>query len=191
MKLENLKKSLTKAPIIKKGDYDYLIHPITDGIPEIQPILLEEITDEIIKHLQKIKNIDKIVTMEAMGIPLAATLSLKTRIPFTIIRKRSYQLPDEISVEQITGYSKSRLFINGLKKDDSIIIVDDVLSTGGTLRAVLEALEKMGVNVKAVFIAINKGEHLEKIQQEYNIKIQTIINIKIEKGKIVIKKGGS
>ena len=59
-----------------------------------------------------------------MGIPLAAALSLKMNIPFIIIRKRSYGLPGEVDVEQITGYSKSKLYINNLKKGDNIIIVD-------------------------------------------------------------------
>jgi adenine phosphoribosyltransferase len=62
-----------------------------------------------------VNKIDKIVTMEAMGIPLATALSLKLKIPFVIIRKRTYGLPGEIDVEQITGYSKSKLYINGLK----------------------------------------------------------------------------
>ena len=44
MKLEMLKKSLKEAPIVKIIDYDYVIHPITDGIPEIKPELLGEVT---------------------------------------------------------------------------------------------------------------------------------------------------
>ena len=36
MSLEYLKKSLKEAPIVKKGDYHYLVHPITDGVPEIK-----------------------------------------------------------------------------------------------------------------------------------------------------------
>ena len=43
MSLELLKKSLQEAPIVKKGEYSYLVSPITDGIPEIKPELLEEV----------------------------------------------------------------------------------------------------------------------------------------------------
>ena len=140
MSLEHLKKSLEEAPILKKGAYRYVVHPITDGIPEIKPELLEEVTCEMKKIIENCGQIDKIVTIEAMGIPLATTLSLNMKIPFTVIRKRQYGLPDEVSVEQITGYSKSKLYLNGLKKGNKIVIVDDVLSTGGTLRAVLSSL---------------------------------------------------
>lgn len=187
MSLDILKKSLKEAPIVKKGDYHYVVHPITDGIPEIKTELLNEIVCEMQKRIEKCGPVDKIVTMEAMGIPLATALSLNMDIPFTIIRKRKYGLPDEISVEQVTGYSKSKLYINGLEKGDKIVIVDDVISTGGTLRAVISVLKKIGVIIKGVFIAVDKGNIARKIMGESKITIDTLVNIDIIDGKVVIK----
>ena len=187
MSLEHMKKSLYEAPIVKKGDYDYVIHPITDGVPYISSELLKEVSDEMKKHIKKYRKIDRIVTMEAMGIPLASALSLDMGIPFTIIRKREYGLPGEVSVEQVTGYSKSKLYVNGLQKGDTIVIVDDVLSTGGTLRAVLSVFKKMSVNVEGVFIAINKGSHINEISKEFNVPITSLLNINVVNGKVVIE----
>ena len=182
-----LRKSIEEAPIIKKGDYNYVIHPITDGVPEIKPDLLSEVVTAMEKHLAKEQPFDRIVTIEAMGIPLATLLSVKIDTPFTIIRKREYGLPGEISVQQTTGYSKSTLFINGVKKGEKVVIVDDVLSTGGTLKAVLSSLKKMGVIVKAVVIAINKGETMEEIQKTFNVPIAAIANITVTNGRVHIK----
>jgi len=182
-----LEESLKRAPIVKKGDYNYVVHPITDGIPMIEPEILREVTDKMEKHLREAGEIDRIVTIEAMGIPLAAALSLKTGIPFTIIRKREYGLPGEISVEQMTGYSKSKLFINGLKKGDKVVIVDDVLSTGGTLKAVLDAFKEVGVEVKAVLIAVNKGNAINEIKEKFGIPIKAIVDIEVKDGEVVIK----
>lgn len=187
MRLKHLEKSLQQAPIIKKGEYEYVIHPITDGVPYIAPELLREITDEMKKHIQKCGPFDRIVTMEAMGIPLASALSLDLGIPFTIIRKRQYGLPGEVSVEQVTGYSKSKMYINGLQKGDTIILVDDVLSTGGTLKAVLYVLKEMGVIVKGVFIAVYKGTCKEEIEKTSAVRITTIVDIDVVQGKIRIK----
>jgi adenine phosphoribosyltransferase len=187
MSLKHLEKSMHEAPIVKKGEYDYVIHPITDGVPYITPELLKEVTDAMKKQIKKCGSFNRIVTMEAMGIPLASALSLDLGIPFTIIRKRQYGLPGEVSVEQVTGYSKSKMYINGLKKGDTVILVDDVLSTGGTLKAVLYVLKKMGVVVKGVFIAIYKGMCKEEIEKMYGIPITTIMNIKVVKGKVIIK----
>jgi adenine phosphoribosyltransferase len=187
MSLKYLEKSLYEAPIVKKGDYDYVIHPITDGVPYITPELLKEVSDEMRKHIKKCEKFDRIVTMEAMGIPLAAALSLDLGIPFTIIRKRQYGLPGEVSVEQVTGYSKSKMYVNGLKKGDTVILVDDVLSTGGTLKAVLYVLKDMGVIVKGVFIAIYKGACKTEIEKIYGVPITTIVNISVVEGKVIIK----
>lgn len=187
MSIEILKKSLMEAPIIKKGDYDYVIHPITDGVPKINPELLKEVANEIQKLIESCGKIDRIVTMEAMGIPIASAISLKMNIPFTIIRKREYGLPGEVSVQQVTGYSKSKLYINGLKKGDRIVIVDDVLSTGGTLKAVITVLKKIGVTIKGIFIAIDKGNVAEKIKDEYDVNIKTLVNIDVIDGKVLIK----
>jgi adenine phosphoribosyltransferase len=187
MSLKHLEKSLYDAPIVKKGEYDYVIHPITDGVPYITPELLKEVTDEMKKHIKKCGKFDRIVTMEAMGIPLATSLSLDLGIPFTIIRKRQYGLPGEVSVEQVTGYSKSKMYINGLKKGDTVILVDDVLSTGGTLKAVLYVLKEIGVVVKGVFITVYKGTCKEEITKIYGIPITTIVDIDVVEGKVRIK----
>ena len=186
MSLEQLKKSLQKAPVINKKDYSYIIHPITDGIPEVTPALLREVTSEMKKHIEKCGLIDKIVTMEAMGIPLATALSLDMDIPFTIIRKREYGLPDEVSVEQVTGYSKSTLYVNGLKKGENVVIVDDVLSTGGTLRSVLSVLKDIGVNVKGVFIVVNKGSCAEEISDEFDVQILSLVEMDVDDDEIKI-----
>ena len=187
MSLKHFEKSLYEAPIVKKGEYDYVIHPITDGVPFITPELLKEVTDEMKKHIKKCGTFDRIVTMEAMGIPLATSLSLDLGIPFTIIRKRQYGLPGEVSVEQVTGYSKSKMYINGLKKGDTVILVDDVLSTGGTLKAVLYVLKEIGVVVKGVFIAVYKGTCKEEITKTYGIPITTIVDIEVVDGAVTIK----
>ena len=103
MNLWILKKSLQEAPVVKRGDYHYVIHPITDGIAEIKPELLDEVTDEMQIRIERCGRIDKIVTMEAMGIPLATALSLDMNIPFTIIRKRKYGLPADNNKPAIIG----------------------------------------------------------------------------------------
>ena len=186
--MELLEKSLKEAPIVKKGEYQYVIHPLTDGIPEIKPMLLEEVIKKMLEIIKKYDKIDKIVTMEAMGIPLATALSLNMKIPFSIIRKRQYNLKDEVMVKQETGYSKSKLYLNGFKSGEKIIIVDDVLSTGGTLKAVLKSLKNIGVIVKCVIIVLDKSKSDINSNDFYNIKIHTLSKIDIKDGDLIIRK---
>ncbi len=183
--LEKLKTSLVNAPIVKKGEYDYFVHPITDGIPLVEPAILEEVANGISKFGNM--EVDKIVCMEAMGIHIATALSIKTRIPFVVIRKRVYGLEGEVSVHQTTGYSQGQLYINGLKKGDRILLVDDVVSTGGTMIAVLEALKNMGVVVVDVVAVIEKGEGNNIVQKETGFMVKSLVKVNVVDGKVLIE----
>jgi len=173
---ELLRASLAKAPVVKMGDYDYVVHPLTDGVPFLPPELLTEVTDEILALGDF--DVDFILTAEAMGIPLATALSLRTGIPLTITRKRQYGLEGEKEIVQRTGYSSSRMYINGLNKGDTVVIVDDILSTGRTLKALLEKLREMGVIVKDIVVVIQKKHAKQaqrEIEQAFSIRVKSLI----------------
>ncbi|HRX32712.1 MAG TPA: hypoxanthine/guanine phosphoribosyltransferase [Methanoregulaceae archaeon] len=155
--LERLVKSLESCPIVKRGEYHYFIHPITDGVPEVQPGLLREVAAAMIKVLD-LDGVNRIVVAEAMGIHIGAVISTLTDIPMNIVRKREYLLPGEIAIHQSTGYSKGELYLNGINPGDRVVIVDDVVSTGGTTRALLNALEIAGAEVADICFAIQRGE---------------------------------
>jgi adenine phosphoribosyltransferase len=154
--LERLIESLETCPIVKRGDYDYFIHPITDGVPRVDPALLRDVCTGMVKLLD-LSDVKLFVVAEAMGIHIGTTLSLMTDIPFTIVRKRKYLLPGEVAVHQTTGYSKGELYLNGVKKGDRVVIVDDVASTGGTLRALVQALEYVGADIADICVVICRG----------------------------------
>jgi adenine phosphoribosyltransferase len=160
--------------------YNYFIHPISDGIPETDPAILEEIADFIIND-RKTGGVDKIVTVEAMGIPIATALSLKTGIPVSIIRKRAYGLNSEVEFFQTTGYSKCSLFINGIEKDDRILIVDDVISTGGTLLSLLEAMNGMEVDVSGVYCVIGRGGGAKYVKEKTGVDVIVLVDIAVSK----------
>ncbi len=167
--LERLRKSLLEAPIYKRGEYNYFIHPITDGVPEVRPDLIREVVTHIIRTANL--DVDKIVTIEAMGIHIGTGLSLFTDIPLVIIRKRKYGLPGEIEVSQVTGYSKGQLYLNGISPGDRVIIVDDVISTGGTALATLAALKVAGAEVVDFVAVIERGEGAGRLKaQGYTVK---------------------
>jgi adenine phosphoribosyltransferase len=155
--LDRLVTSLETCPMVKRGDYNYFIHPITDGVPIVDPALLREVAVAMAKVLD-LNGVDKIVVVEAMGIHIGSVLSVMTDIPMTVMRKRVYNLPHEVPVHQTTGYSKGELYLNGVYKGDRVVIIDDVVSTGGTMKALLKALEIAGAEVVDVCIAIQRGD---------------------------------
>ncbi len=154
--LDRLVESLETCPMVKRGEYNYFIHPITDGVPLVDPALLRDVCAGMLKMLD-LNGVDKIVVVEAMGLHIGAVLSTMTDIPMTVMRKRVYNLPHEVAVHQTTGYSKGELYLNGVYEGDRVVIIDDVVSTGGTMKALLKALQIAGAEIADVCIAIQRG----------------------------------
>ena len=179
--LERLKKSLLEAPVFKRGEYNYFIHPITDGVPEVRPELIREVTGHIVRIADL--DADKIVTVEAMGIPIGTALSNICDIPMVIVRKRKYGLPGEIEVSQVTGYSKSQLFLNGINKGDRVVVVDDVISTGGTLLAVLKSLKIAGAIVKDIVVVIRRGDGVARLREE-GYEVKTMVDVEVDEKRV-------
>ena len=183
--LDEVKKSLEASPIIKKGEYNYFVNPISDGVPAMEPKMLRELALAVHKYADL--NVDKIVAVEAMGIHLATALSLATDIPFVVIRKRQYGLEGECEVYQKTGYGSSNLYVNDLHAGESILLIDDVVSTGGTLIALIKTLEDMGLDVKSIVAVIEKGEGKEIVEKETGKEILSIVKLNVIDGKVVIE----
>lgn len=184
--LETLQDSLRGAPIIWKGDYPYFIHPISDGIPRMEAKVLRATRDLIIDMVDW-SEIDIVVSVEAMGLPLLAAVGEATGKPTVVIRKRPYGMEGEVRVDVSTGYSTSTAYINDIKPGERVLVVDDVISTGGTLEPLLEALEEIGAILKGVVIAIEKGKGRERLAEERpNWPIQTLARIDIVEGRVEI-----
>jgi adenine phosphoribosyltransferase len=181
--LKNLRDTMKNAPIVKRGAYNYFIHPISDGVPLVRPELLREVIACIVKNADL--DVDKIVTIEAMGLPLGAALSTMTDIPFIIIRKRKYELPGEIAVHQATGYSKGELYLNGIDKGDRVLIIDDVISTGGTMKAAIRALEQAGAIIQDIVVVIERGDG-KKVIEDMGYDVQTLITVDVDQDGVKI-----
>ncbi|OGS66656.1 MAG: adenine phosphoribosyltransferase [Euryarchaeota archaeon RBG_19FT_COMBO_69_17] len=184
MALDALRASLADAPIVRFGEYDYFVHPITDGIPLGRPEVLDEVLDGLAR-MGDWSRCDKIVTAESMGFPLAAGLSLRVRRPYVFVRKRRYGLPGEISLKQTTGYSKTDLFINNVGKGDRVVFVDDVISTGGTLRAIVTGLRALGAEIVDVLIVFEKTLEKARMERELGLRIKTLMAVDVVGGRLV------
>ncbi|MFB6297924.1 MAG: hypoxanthine/guanine phosphoribosyltransferase [Salinirussus sp.] len=182
--MDRLRRSLLDAPIIEKEGYHYFVHPVSDGVPMLSPELLREIVIGIIRKAD-LDGIDKIVTPEAMGIHISTAVSLMTDIPVVVVRKRRYGLDGEVSLSQVTGYAESEMYLNDVHAGDRVLVLDDVLSTGGTLSAVLGALEEIGAEVVDTVAVIKKADGGDKVA-EAGYDVKTLINVVVEDGEVVV-----
>ncbi len=173
-----LEKCFLESTVRDVNGYSYFQNAISDGIPRVEPEVLEEAIDGLSGILPE--DIDLILVPEAMGIPLGTGLSLKTRIPYVVVRKKQYGLPGEIEVLQKTGYSKSRMFVNGVKEGMRVVIVDDVLDTGGTLRAISDAVHSTGADLAKIMVVYSMCEDMDSMSETLGAPVECLVRIRMD-----------
>ncbi len=120
----------------------------------------------------KDKNIHKVASMESRGFIFGAALALELGCGFIPIRKKGKLPYKTVSQTYQLEYGTDTLEIHedAVKKGENVLIVDDVLATGGTAQAVCSLIEKIGGNVAALcfLIELEFLKPREKLQK-YNI----------------------
>ena len=172
--MNQLRTSLQNAPVIWKGDYPYFIEVLK---------AIVELTVERVDWSQ----IDVLLGIEAMGLPLAAPLSMATGVPLVVARKRSYGLEGEVKIDQATGYSKGVMYLNDIKEGERVAILEDVLSTGGTLEAVIEGVHRAGAEVTEIVAVVEKGGGLKRLQDMHpDVRIQSLVRLEMDGAQVVL-----
>lgn len=95
---------------------------------------------------------DRIVGLDARGFPLAGALSAITGKPFAMARKKG-KLPGEtIFTEYELEYGTDELHLqnDSVLDGDRVLVIDDVIATGGTLLAATSLIERMNGNVVGI-----------------------------------------
>ena len=104
-------------------------------------------------------SIDSVVGIDARGFIFAAAVALKLQAGFVPVRKKGklpYQTHEE-SYELEYGSNSVAIHTDALKKGSRVLLVDDLLATGGTAAAAVKLLDKIGVQIVEVTFVIELG----------------------------------
>ena len=162
--------------------YEELIDNIADfpkaGVifKDVSPLLREEL-DSVITDMGKGINwdeIDVVLGIESRGFILGSALAIKFGKGFLPVRKKGKLPPPVISEEYTLEYGTVILEMRKNDKNLNVVLVDDVLATGGTLKAALNLCAKNNYNVKAVSMLINL-KFLNNLADEYSF-INSVLN---------------
>jgi len=188
--LKLLKNALEKAPVVKRGDYFYFINPLQGVSTPLQPDLLMEIARAIVSIADL--NVDRIVTVEVMGIHISTLVSCLTGLPLVVIRKKKFGLPGEVEITSEESYRKIakeeevKLYINSIRRGDRVLIIDDLMSEGGTVIGMIKGLQKAGAIVKDIVVVINRGGGLQRVKKETGYDVKTLADVEVRGGKVHI-----
>ena len=137
--------------------------------------LLNILKNRLISH-----NIDQIIGIESRGFIFGSALAALLKCGFVPIRKKG-KLPYETFTETYKleyGSDTLEIHVDALKNKDKVILIDDVLATGGTIEASLNLLNNFQVNIlECIFlIEIEVLNGKEKIKSK-NTKHYSIIKV--------------
>ena len=148
----NLKKYIRSIPDYpKKG---ILFRDITTLLKDKNAF--KETIDLMSKILSKL-NIDKIVAIESRGFIFASSLSYNLSKPLILLRKKNKLPSEKYSVDFKLEYGAATLEIHkdSIESEEKVIIIDDLIATGGTAEAGAKLVEKTGGKVTAFIFVIN------------------------------------
>lgn len=127
---------------------------------DITPVLLDpktfsEVIDSLAERYQD-RGITKIVGVESRGFIFGAALAYKLGLGFVPVRKKG-KLPAETLEETYQleyGQATIEIHTDALDEKDSVLVLDDLLATGGTLGATCRLVEKLGAKIVEVATVI-------------------------------------
>ncbi len=139
--MDELKKLIRQVPDFPKPGINF--YDITTLLKD--PVGFKTVVDRL-GNIFEGKRIDKVVGIEARGFIFAPAVAYRLGAGFVPVRKPN-KLPAE--TERITyaleyGEDALEIHADAIQPDESVLVIDDLLATGGTARAVADLVERLG-----------------------------------------------
>jgi len=149
MDLKDYIRSIPNYP--KKG---ILFRDITTLIKDEKAF--RETINQIIEKSKKFK-IDKIAAIESRGFVFASAVAYLLKKPFIMLRKKNKLPADTYSTDFKLEYGTATIEVHkdSIEKNDMVLIIDDLIATGGTAEAAAKLIEMSGGSISGFIFVIN------------------------------------
>ena len=136
-------------------------------------------TVDLIVAQYRDKGITKVLGTESRGFIFGAPVALALGLPFELVRKPK-KLPRETisqSYQLEYGQDTLEMHTDAVKSGDNVLIIDDLLATGGTVEATVKLVQRLGGEVKHAAFVINLPElGGEKRLNDLGVECYTLVN---------------
>ena len=167
MNLKDYIRSIPDYP--KKG---ILFRDITTLIKD--EYAFEETINQIVERSKKF-SFTKIAAIESRGFVFASAVSFVLKKPFIMLRKKNKLPADVHSVDFELEYGTATIEVHkdSINKEDKVLVIDDLIATGGTAEAAAKLIEISGGKVAAFIFVINLfdlGGSDTLVKNNYNVE---------------------
>lgn len=172
MSVEMLDKNIRRIPDFPKPGI--LFYDITSVL--VNPEVFKYVIDQMVS-IYKDKKIDAVAGVESRGFIFAAPFAEKLGIPLILIRKKGKLPGDTYECSYSLEYGTATVEVHkaDIKKGQNILVVDDLIATGGTLAAAKNLIEQGGAEVTDFFGVIGLPFlNYQKVLE--NCNVTTLIN---------------
>ncbi|WP_118803454.1 adenine phosphoribosyltransferase [Haemophilus haemolyticus] len=136
-------------------------------------------TVDLIVEQYRDKEITKVLGTESRGFIFGAPVALALGLPFELVRKPK-KLPRETisqSYQLEYGQDTLEMHVDAISEGDNVLIIDDLLATGGTVEATVKLVQRLGGVVKHAAFVINLPElGGEKRLNNLGVDCYTLVN---------------
>ncbi|WP_118812762.1 adenine phosphoribosyltransferase [Haemophilus haemolyticus] len=136
-------------------------------------------TIDLIVEQYRNKGITKVLGTESRGFIFGAPVALALGLPFELVRKPK-KLPRETisqSYQLEYGQDTLEMHVDAISEGDNVLIIDDLLATGGTVEATVKLVQRLGGVVKHAAFVINLPElGGEKRLNNLGVDCYTLVN---------------
>ncbi len=174
--LESIDRAKT-VRIIKNDEkvYNFRLYPFGERGTFLSPDLISEITDSMVEQVKRnFSEFDYIVSPEPGGHTWGMLVAYRLGKPANILRMSSNEKYEEfkICVKRETAYNVNYIYFDNFHEGDRVLIIDDVISSGGTICSIADQLADMGVSIVGIQAILVKGESYKKIEGAYHFPVR-------------------
>ncbi|HII91424.1 MAG TPA: orotate phosphoribosyltransferase [Methanosarcina sp.] len=114
----------------------------------------------------RIKQMDVniVAGVELGGVPLATAASIETELPLLIVRKA------------IKDYGTKSRFVGDIEPEDRLVMLEDVTTSGGSVRNAIEVVRETGANVKYVISVVDREEGATENLKEVDVELVPLVS---------------
>ena len=157
-------------------------HGFFDNMPVLSDTALMSFIAEEVAGRYMDKNVDKVLTAATDGIALGVHVAKELNVDVVYAKKKKEVGVEkfyEVSYVPSASGSVTTLYLPqwALKKGENVLIVDDVIRSGETQRALLEMCRQAGAKPVGMFFLISVGDVIDHLKEEYSIPVESLIRL--------------